>query len=210
MNAPAEERAARRRAPRAAAWGCAALFAGTVAAADEAPDLAWIDSAALESGAVLVAAERSERPLTVEVKLAALVAAPAEALWNVLIACEIAPEYVPSVKSCRSLEVVDDGRAELFLQTVKPAFFVPTFEHVFRLDYTPYRRIDVHRVSGPVEHMEGTWWLLPRDDGKILLVYELALDPGLPVPRFFVRATLKRDLPRLVAAVRERAEMQPR
>jgi hypothetical protein len=28
----------------------------------------------------------------------------------------------------------------------------------------------------------------------------------MPIPRFMVRATLKRDLPKIVAAVRERAE----
>jgi hypothetical protein len=28
----------------------------------------------------------------------------------------------------------------------------------------------------------------------------------MPIPRFLVRATLKRDLPKVIAAVRERAE----
>jgi ribosome-associated toxin RatA of RatAB toxin-antitoxin module len=185
---------------------CNLLLCGGTAAAQ--PDLGWIDTAALASGAVQVVADRDERPLTVRVRLATLVDAPPEAIWKVLVACEIAPEYVPNVVSCRSLERVDDGTAELFVQTVKPAFFLPTFEHVFRLDYEPYRRIGVHNVSGPIKLMEGSWWLLPQDDGRILLVYELALDPGLPVPRFLVRATLRRDLPRLVEAVRERAQAQ--
>jgi hypothetical protein len=54
--------------------------------------------------------------------------------------------------------------------------------------------------------MEGSWWLLPQDSGRILLVYQVAVDPGLPIPRFLVRATMKRDLPKIVQAVRERAE----
>ncbi len=160
----------------------------------------------IDAHEVQVLAERGDRPLTVLVKVATLVDAPPQAIWDVLKACQIAPEYVPNVVSCRSLETLDGGRAELFLQVVKPAFFMPTFEHVFRLDYDPYRTIGVHRVSGPIERMDGSWWLLPQESGEILLVYELALDPGLPVPRFFVRATLKRDLPRLIQAVRERAE----
>jgi hypothetical protein len=53
------------------------------------------------------------------------------------------------------------------------------------------------------------WWLLPKDNGRILLFYELAHDPGMPIPRFMVRATLKRDLPKVVAAVRDRAEAAP-
>jgi hypothetical protein len=175
------------------------------AAADD-PDLSWLDWEALGAGEVLVRADRDVKPLTVQVRIATLVAAPPEAIWDVLKACQVAPEYVPNVVSCRSLELVDGGKAELFVQTVKPAFFLPTFEHVFRLDYQPYERIDVHRVSGPIASMEGSWWLLPQPDGKILLHYQLAVDPGLPVPRFFVRATMKRDLPRVVEAVRERAQ----
>jgi hypothetical protein len=170
------------------------------------PNLDWIDRDAMAAREVQVFVERSDRPLTAEVKLAAEIDAPATAIWDVLKACEIAPEYVPNVQSCRKLEELDGGRAELFVQTIKPVFFLPTFEHEFRLDYTPYSRIDVNRVSGPIAHMQGTWWLLPEDNGRILLVYELALDPGMPIPRFLVRATLKRDLPKVITAVRERAE----
>ena len=181
------------------------LLCGSFGAAAQ-PDLGWIDRAAVAAGEIQVNADRGDRPLTVNVKLAAEVDATPTAIWNVLKACEISPEYVPNVVSCTKLEELEGGHAELFVQTIKPIFFMPTFEHVFRLDYTPYTRIDVNRVSGPIAHMQGSWWLLPQDNGRILLVYELALDPGMPIPRFMVRATLKRDLPRLAAAVRDRAE----
>jgi hypothetical protein len=194
---------------RAASWLALALLGSLLpleASSEEGPDLAWIDRKALDSGEVIVDAEHAERPLTVLVKLAIEIDAPPAAIWNVLKACELSPEYVPNVVSCRSLEMLNDGRAELFSQVVKPAFFLPTFEHVFRLDYDPYHRIDVHHVSGPIAYMEGSWWLLPQPSGKTLLIYQLEVDPGMPVPRFFVRATLKHDLPRLVQGVRERAE----
>ena len=182
-----------------------ALLTCSFSAAAE-PALDWIDLDAIAAREVQVHVERSDRPLTAEVKVAVEIDAPATAIWDVLKACEIAPEYVPNVQSCTRLEELDGGRAELFVQTIKPIFFMPTFEHVFRLDYTPYTRIDVNRVSGPIAVMQGTWWLLPRDGGRILLVYEFALDPGMPIPRFLVRATLKHDLPKVLAAVRERAE----
>jgi Polyketide cyclase / dehydrase and lipid transport len=175
-------------------------------AATAEPDLSWIDRDAVAAGMVFLQTERGERPQIVRIRLAVDVAAAPQAIWDVLTACQIAPEYVPNVVSCRRLEVLDAGRAELFVQVIKPIFFVPAFEHVFRLDYTPYTRIDVHRVSGPIALMEGSWWLLPEDSGHTLLVYELALDPGFPIPRFFVRATLKRDLPKVLQAVRARAE----
>jgi hypothetical protein len=183
----------------------ASIFSLTAYAAAE-PDLSWIDRQAVAAGMVFVQTEHGERPQIVRIRLAVDIAAAPQAIWDVLTACQVAPEYVPNVVSCRRLEVLDGGRAELFVQVIKPIFFVPKFEHVFRLDYTPYTRIDVHRVSGPIALMEGSWWLLPEDGGHTLLVYELSLDPGFPIPRFFVRATLKRDLPKVLQAVRERAE----
>ena len=188
--------------------GLAAVALGSVhpSQAQTDPDLTWIDRDAVAAREIIVNADRSDRPLTVLVRIAAEVDAPPAAIWKILRACEIAPEYVPNVVSCKKVEELDGGRADLFVQTIKPIFFLPTFEHVFRLDYTPYTRIDVHRVSGPIAHMEGSWWLLPQDGGRVLLVYEVAVDPGLPIPRFLVRATMKRDLPKIMQAVRERAE----
>jgi hypothetical protein len=186
-----------------------ALFSIASGAAAQ-PNLDWLDRGAIAAREIVIQTDRSDRPLTVGVQVAAEIAAPPAAIWDVLRACEVAPEYVPNVVSCRKLEELDGGRAELFVQTVKAVFFMPTFEHVFRLDYTPYTRVDVHRVSGPIAHMQGTWWLLPQDNGRVLLVYELELDPGMPIPRFMVRATLKRDLPKVLAAVRERAEAAAR
>jgi hypothetical protein len=170
------------------------------------PSLDWLDRDAIAAGEVQAYVLHSDRPATAEIQVAVEIDAPATAIWDVLKACEISPEYVPNVQSCTKLEDLDGGRAALFKQTIKPVFFLASFEHVFRLDFTPYTRIDVNRVSGPIAHLQGTWWLLPQGNGRILLVYELALDPGMPIPRFLVRATLKRDLPKVLAAVRERAE----
>lgn len=164
-------------------------------------------SAALDAGEAALQLDK-DGPVT-HVDAAILVAADPTAIWDILVACEIAPEYVPNVVACRSLEVLDDGAAELFIQTVKPAFFIPAFEHVFRMDYEPYDRIVISRVSGPIRQLDSTWDLQLRDDGNVLLSYALDVDPGIPIPRLFVRQTLRRDLPRVLAAVRDRAESAP-
>ncbi len=184
------------------------LFATRLLGEEPEPDLSWIDREAVASGMVFYQTERGERPQVVVIKLAVDIAASPQVIWEILTTCQIAPEYVPNVQSCRKIEALDNGRSDLFVQVIKPIFFIPAFEHVFRLDYTPYTRIDVHRVSGPIAHMDGSWWLLPQPDGRTLLVYNLALDPGFPIPRFFVRGLLKRDAPRVLSAVRERAEAQ--
>jgi hypothetical protein len=138
--------------------------------------------------------------------VAVLIDAPASAIWAVLTACEVAPEYVPHVTDCTLVETFNDGRSQIFRQTIKPAFFMPTFEYVFRLDYEPLRHIRVSRIGGMIEHMEGAWWLLEHSSDRILLVHHLEIDPGLPVPGVLVRSALRRDLPRVLTAVRNRSE----
>ncbi|MDX1563068.1 MAG: SRPBCC family protein [Gammaproteobacteria bacterium] len=165
----------------------------------------WIDWQLLEAGEILMQTDKAGRG-TVKIDLAIMIDADREAIWDVLTACEISPEYVPHVVGCRMLDSIDEGRSELFIQTVKPAFFVPKFEHVFRLDYLPPYRINVRRVSGPIEIMDGYWHLLPRPDGRFALLHAMTLNPGFPVPRLFVRNTLKRDLPIVLNEIRERSE----
>jgi hypothetical protein len=188
---------------RAALVG-ALLLAQAAAVAIDAPDQSWLVRERLEAGDVLVQTSREGPAVTVET--AAIIDAPAEAIWSVLTACEIAPDYVPNVLECELIETLDDGRSQLFVQTIRPIFFMPRFEHVFRLDYEPYERIDVRDVSGPIEHMEGSWWFLPEPAGRILLIHSLEVDPGFPVPRFMLRATMRRDLVKIMEAVRARAE----
>ena len=191
--------------------GHAALVGGLLAyttltqAQIDSFDMSWVDIDRVMAGEVLHRTGK-QGPLIVTIDVAIRIDAPAESIWSVLTACNTAPEYVPHVVDCELIETVDDGTAQLFNQTVKPAFFLPRFEHVFRLDYQPYQRIDVHRVSGPIAHMEGSWWLREQGDGIVLLLHSLQLNPGIPIPRFLVRATLRRDVPRLLAAIRERAE----
>jgi ribosome-associated toxin RatA of RatAB toxin-antitoxin module len=183
---------------------CLAAAAAPTSAQITEPDLTWSNGAALEAGEVELHMNKEGR--ITEVTATILVDAPPQDIWDVLVACEIAPEYVPNVVACRSIELVDDGAGELFIQTIKPAFFIPSFEHVFRMDYQPFQRIDINRVSGPIKLLESVWWLKPRGDGRVSLIYTLRLDPGIPIPRMFVRTTLRRDLPRVLLAVRERAE----
>ncbi|MFO7286369.1 MAG: SRPBCC family protein [Gammaproteobacteria bacterium] len=178
-------------------------FVGT-AAADDA-DLEWIDRDAIEAGEIAVRTSIDSGTVTVDT--AALIDAPPQAIWAVLTACEDAPEFVPNVLACERIERLEDGRAELFVQTIKPIFFIPRFDYVFRLDYTPYERIDMTRISGaPVHRMAGTWRFLRQTGGAVLLVHHFEVEPAVPIPRFMVRATLRRDLTKTMEALRERVE----
>jgi ribosome-associated toxin RatA of RatAB toxin-antitoxin module len=189
---------------RLRAAAIALTFWNIAANAQVSPEFLTKNAELIESRDVALELHK-DGPIT-RAEAAILVAAGPQAIWDILVACEIAPQYVPNVVACSSLEVLDDGAAELFIQTVKPAFFIPSFEHVFRMDYKHYERIIITRASGPIRHLESAWILNVRDDGNVLVEYSLAVDPGIPIPRLFVRQTLRRDLPKVLAAVRERAE----
>lgn len=184
---------------------CAAILGYTSSGHSQPYDASWIESEKLAEGEVSLRTDKLPRN-GVSIEVAIRIESTREIIWDILTACEIAPEYVPNVVSCELIDSINEGMSELFIQTVKPAFFIPAFEHVFRLDYHPPDRIDVQRVSGPIDEMDGTWWLLGNADGSVTLVHSLKLRPGIPVPRLFVRATLKRDLPVVLNAVRDRAE----
>jgi hypothetical protein len=182
----------------------AACSAGLAQEQTDPPNLDWIDRELVAAGEIVLQTGKDDDAVTID--LALRVRASKDAIRRVLAACEAAPEYTPNIVACRRIDSSDDdGQSELFVQTVKPVFFVPRFEHVFRLDYFPMR-IEVHRVSGPIAELDGTWWLIDEPDGAVLLVHSLRLRSGLPVPKFFVRSSLRRDLPKILAAVRMRSE----
>lgn len=189
----------------AEALGLALLLAAAGPPGAAQIDTDWIEFDRIRQGEVVARTGKGDR-LTATADVALRIEADPETIYNILKACEVSPEYVPHVERCERIEVVDDGRGELFVQEVKPAFFLPSFEHVFRLDYEPFERIDVSRVSGPLDHMEGSWHLIEQDDGSTLLVHHLAVNPGMPIPRFIVRARLSNDLPEVLVEIRKRAE----
>jgi len=167
--------------------------------------LDWVDWDSVNAGNVEYRTTRIDKGTT-RIDLTIAIDAERQTVWDLLTACEISPEYVPHVIDCSQIDTIADGAAELFLQTVKPAFFLPKFEHVFRLDYFPPDRIEVSHISGPIDRMEGAWRLIDRPGMPMVLVHSLTLKPGFPVPPLFVRNTLKRDLPMVLREIRSRAE----
>ena len=187
---------------RSAAIGALLIVsAGPVLSQD--PD--WLDYAAVDAGEIVLQTYNVSRG-TVHIDLAIAIDADWEAIWEILTACEISPEFVPNVVDCRRIATDEACDCELFEQTVKPAFFLRRFDHVFRLEYHPPERIDVSHVSGPIDTMEGGWRIMDRPGKKTILMHSMTLNPSFPVPRFFVKNTLERDLPKVLREVRERAE----
>jgi hypothetical protein len=61
-------------------------------------------------------------------------------------------------------------------------------------------------TASPIAELDGSWHLVEEEQGSVILIHQLRVRPGMPVPRIFVRATLRHDLPIVLESVKSRAE----
>ena len=186
-----------------------AAFLALQSTTAQSPDAGWIDEGSLQRREILIDFGADPR-FRGRIRAAALVEAPAEKIWAILTDCESAPEYLDNVQSCELVETLDDGQAQVFRQRAKLRWFLPTFEHEFRLDYEPFDRIRITRVSGPFEQLDGVWWLVPEAPERTRLIYRLDVEPSPLIPKFLLSRPLRRDVLNAVRVVRERAETSVR
>ncbi len=180
------------------------LLAGSgLAQVLERPSAEWAQRERLLAGEILVHVDNAGR-FRGHVQAAIAIKASPEAIWQVVTDCDKAPEFVPGVLSCERLKVLEPGRVELFRQIVKYSWYLPRLEYEFRLEYFPYQQMNFRRVKGSLRRLDGTWWLEALDAQTTLVFYSVDLDPGFLIPKFLVRQALSKDLPKVLAALRER------
>lgn len=183
-------------------------MAGVHAQELQRPSADWADRDRLLGGEIIVHLN-DQGPFRGHVQAAVAIAATPRKIWRVVTNCAKAPEFVPGVLSCKRLEVVQPGRIELFHQTVKYSWYLPRLEYDLQLEYFPYHQLNFRRVSGSLKRLDGTWWLEPASPDQTLVYYSVDLDPGFLVPRFIVRRALSKDLPTVLAALRDRVASEP-
>lgn len=125
-----------------------------------------------------------------------------EAVWKVLIDCDLAARMVRSLKSCRILERDPAGRWDV-REHISRAGVLPAVRSVFRSDYDPPRRIHFQRVGGDLKVLDGEWRLTPLDGGtRTKVFYENRASAPFAVPAPMARMVLRRDVPDALAALR--------
>jgi ribosome-associated toxin RatA of RatAB toxin-antitoxin module len=134
---------------------------------------------------------------------AILIDAPVERVWEVMVDCPHAPEFVPGMRECQVLESAADH--ETIRHRVKISALLPEVKYTFRATYRRFERIDFVRTGGDLKHLEGSWTLEAVEGGRRTLVrYSVYLDPGFLAPQWLVRQALRHDLPELLSALRRR------
>ncbi|MEM9302246.1 MAG: SRPBCC family protein [Pseudomonadota bacterium] len=140
------------------------------------------------------------------VSAAVLIDAGAEPVWEAMVDCGAAPEFVPGLKACSVLETAPDGLSQSIAHEVRYGWFLPRVRYVFDATYQPLRRVDFEKTSGDLRHLSGAWTLEALAPASTLVTYSVRIDPGFLVPQWMVRNALKRDLPELLEALRQRVE----
>jgi hypothetical protein len=128
-------------------------------------------------------------------------------VWSLLTNCASALRLVPGLVECVVVETAPDGSWQLIRHVIDYSWYVPRLTFVFRADYRYPERISIRQVSGALRVLEGSWDL--ETDGDFTLARcSLALAPGFWVPRWLIKAALRRDLPKVLRALRSAAESQ--
>lgn len=160
----------------------------------------------LAQGDILVKALATASGEPARVMAGIRIAADPASIWSVMTDCEAAPEYVPNLRACQLIERGDNY--DLIEHSVKLSWLLPSVRYIFKATYRPLESIEFERVSGGLRHLKGAWTLVAVGDSETLVSYRVALRPGFPVPRWLVRRSLKKDLPAVLAALRDRVQSE--
>ena len=85
------------------------------------------------------------------------------------------------------------------------ANFIRKLTYQIRATYEKPSRVSIERISGDLETLR-VQWTLQSDGDYTIAHYAVELAPGFWVPRWLVRSALKHDLPKMLRALRARAE----
>jgi hypothetical protein len=173
-------------------------FASPPAAADLAQESAQHGD--IDVAVTLDAAEQSG-----SASAAVRIRARREVVWSLITSCAEALHLVPGLVGCEVTETAPDRSWQRFRHVLDYSWYVPKLTYDFRASYEYPARVSIERLSGDLRVIRGSWSL--QEDGDFTVAhYAVELAPGFWVPHWIVRAALRRDLPKMLRALRSRAE----
>jgi hypothetical protein len=131
--------------------------------------------------------------------------APREVVWSLITSCPESLKLVPGLEACDVLQTAPDGSWQRIRHVLNYSWYVPKLTYVIRATYNPPSKVSIERVSGDLRILRGSWEL-QRDGDYTIAHYSVDLAPGFWVPHWLVRSALRRDLPKMLRALRSRAE----
>ena len=134
--------------------------------------------------------------------------APRETVWSLITSCPESVRMVPGLEICDVLETAPDRSWQRIRHVMNYSWYVPKLTYVIRANYDPPSKVSIERIAGDLRTLRGSWELTSDGDYTIAH-YRVDLAPGFWVPHWIVRSALKKDLPKMLRALRTRAESAP-
>jgi hypothetical protein len=133
--------------------------------------------------------------------------APREVVWSLITSCPESLRLVPGLEACDVLETAPDRSWQRIRHVMNFSWYVPKVTYVIRATYKPPSKVTIERISGDLRTLRGAWEL--QSDGDYTIAhYTVDLAPGFWVPHWIVRSVLRKDLPKMLRALRTRAEAE--
>jgi Polyketide cyclase / dehydrase and lipid transport len=132
-----------------------------------------------------------------------------EVVWSLITSCPEALQMIPGLMACEVMETAPDRSWQRIRHVMNYSWYAPKLTYEIRAWYDQPSRVSIERISGDLALLRGSWEL--RSDGDDTVAhYSVHLVPGFWVPRWMERAALRRDLPKMLRALRTRAEFVQR
>jgi len=128
-----------------------------------------------------------------------------ETVWSLITSCQESVKLFPGLEACEVLETAPDQSWQRIRQVMNYSWLVPKVTYVIRASYDRPTRVAVERMSGDLRTLRGTWELT-GDGADTIARYTVDLTPGFWVPHWIVLSALRKDLPKMLRALRTRAE----
>ena len=177
---------------------CAACAACAAAAAEVAGDRPQPGDVEI---AVSLDAEEQGGNATAAVKIHAR----REVVWALITSCAEGLHMMPGLVACDVMDTAPDRSSQRIRHVMDYSWYLPRLTYEFRATYDAPSRVSFERVSGDLRVLRGAW-ALQSDGDDTIARYSVDLAPGIWVPHWIVRTALQRDLPKMLRALRARAE----
>lgn len=145
----------------------------------------------------------------VDVRARALVQAPLELVWRTLTDYERLPEFIPGLETSRV--ITRNGARVLVAQTGQASFLFLTVPITVMLESTerPPHVLEVRRVSGSIQHLQGRYEARPQANGRVLLRWIGSISPDADLPPLIetalVRLSIREQFVGMVQEIERRA-----
>lgn len=131
----------------------------------------------------------------VQVQASAVLEADTETVWNTLVGYEQLPEFIPDMRSSRTLHRA--GRQAVVEQNGRAGLgpFKMDFTLTLAVREEPMQAVFARAVSGDFSRFESSYRLHPQEDGRTRLEYTSLIEPkngipplvGVPVMRYAIK-----------------------